>query len=323
MTRSTEDLVKAYEAGTLDIDTLSPEEQSLLLSFDTADEGLEVADEVVEHKEENVIPVDFEETEKKEVPLGNPEVEQEDDKTLKAALYQKSNEANTWKQKFESLEKKQTETPVEKKQFDKSNMWDDEVAANRWEAMDEMKSELDHLKSEREKFQTERANDKLFTEVASFQKSTTALDTKKPIREINDIFVNAFDVNQSEPSVEEMESLGVTAKDFGRYKHLKDVVEHKEQNNLRTMKAAYYDSGKSEEFDTTDPTEEARKKANQDSYKRADERPAVMGNGGYSGGATEWDDGMINKWLSEHPDPSKYNDKDRETAKAIYVKLGI
>jgi hypothetical protein len=32
---------------------------------------------------------------------------------------------------------------------------------------------------------------------------------------------------------------------------------------------------------------------------------------------------MINKWLSEHPDPSKYNDKDRETAQAIYAKLGL
>lgn len=323
MTRSLEDLVKAHDAGTLDIDTLSQEEQDLLLGYDATDEGLDVAEEVVERKEENVIPVDFEGTEKKEVPEGKLASEPEDESTLKALLYQKSNEANTWKQKFDSLEKKQAEAPVEKKQFDKSNMWDDDIAAERWQTMDEMKSELGHLKSEREKLKAERDNDKLFKEVAAFQGTTASLETAKPIRDINDIFVNAFELNQKEPSAAEMESLGVTAKDFANYKHLKDVVDHKMQYGSKTMQGAYYDSGKASMFDTTDPTENARKKANQDSYKRADERPAVMGNGGYSGGATEWDDGMISNWLSEHPDPSKYNDKDRETAQAIYAKLGL
>ncbi|MGY8927325.1 MAG: hypothetical protein ACKVJC_08525, partial [Flavobacteriales bacterium] len=308
---------------TLDIDTLSTEEQTLLLSFDTMDKELEVANEVVELEEGNVIPVDFEETEQKEVPLGEPEVKLEDENTLKASLYQKSNEANTWKQKFEALEKKQTEIPIEKKQFDKSNMWDDEIAAERWQAMDEMKSEVGYLKAERAKLQAERENDKLFKDVTSFQETNTALDTIKPIREINDLYVSSIQANNTEPSADEMKSLGVAAKDFENYKHLLDVVNHKAQYGSKTMEGAYYDSGKASVFNTTDPTEGVRKKANQDSYKRADERPAVMGNGGYSGGATEWDNGTINKWLSEHPDPSKYNDKDRETAQAIYAKLGL
>ena len=312
MTRSNEELTKAYEAGELDLETLSKEEQDALLNSE-AEEVLEV--ESKPELNENVEEV-MEDEGREEV--STPEIKVEDS-DLKRKLYEQSNELNTLRQKNQNLEKR-IEAPIQKPVVDRENMWNDDVVAKRWEKLEEIDSKLETLTKREQEIEAKEARNNMFTEVSDFQKTTPTLSTSKDCKEIDKLFTDSWSANGNEPSVEEMKSLGVSEKDFLNYKHLSEMVSYKNSNNLRNLSGAYYDSGKASELEFTDPTESAKRKATKESYDRAEAKPKVLGNG-YGGDVGGWSDESVSKWLVNNPDPSQYSPEQQKIAKEIYATL--
>ncbi len=314
MTRSIEELTKAFEAGELDVETLSKEEQDALLNAE-AEEVLE--EESTPKVEENVEQV-VEEEGGVEDSTPEPKVEEEGP-TLKQKLYETQNELNTVKQKYQNLEKRK-EAPQPKPNIDRENMWNDDVVAKRWEKLEEIDSKFELLTKREQEFEAKKARDEMFSEVSSFQKKTPGLSTSRNCEEIDKLFIDSWNANEKEPTIEEMKSLGVSEKDFKNYKHLSEMVAYKKENNLRNLSGAYYDSGKASELEFTDPTESAKRKATKESYERAEAKPKVLGNG-YGGETGGWDDTTVNNWLIKHPDPAKYTPEQKKIFNEIYSTL--
>ena len=315
MTRSNEELTKAFEAGELDLETISKEERDALLNAEAEEVLEEESTPKVEDKVGEVVQED-----KGGIEDSNPIPEsEEDESSLKRKMYEQSNELNTLKQKYQNLEKS-TEAPRQKPVIDRENMWNDDVVAGRWNDLDEMKSKFALLEKKEQEFEAKKTKDSMFSEVSDFQKTTPNLSTTMDCKEIDNLYVNSWDATGKEPSVEEMQSLGVSAKDFKNYKHLSEMVAYKNGNNLRSLKAAYYDSDMASELEPTDPTEEAKRKATKESYDRAEAKPKVLGNG-YGGDTGGWSDESVSRWLLAHPDPSKYTPEQQKIAKEIYATL--
>ncbi len=314
MTRSIEELTKAFEAGELDVETLSKEEQDALLNAEAEEvQQVESTPEVKENVEEVV-----EESEKVEDPIPEPKAEDEGP-SLKQKLYETQNELNTLRQKNQNLEKR-IEAPQPKPSVNREDMWNDDVVAKRWEKLEEIDSKFELLTKREQEFEAKKARDSMFNEVSDFQKSTPGLSTSKDCKEIDKLFVDSWTANEKEPTVEEMKSLGVSEKDFQNYKHLSEMVAYKKDNNLRNLRGAYYDSGKASELEFTDPTEDAKRKATKESYERAEAKPKVLGNG-YGGESAGWDDEAVNRWLIANPDPEKYTPEQKKIFAEIYSTL--
>jgi len=314
MTRSNEELTRAFEAGELDIEKLSKEEQDALLNA----EAEEVLEEEIKPTVKENLEVVVKEAEGVKDSISELKAEEEDS-TLKRKLYEQSNELNTLRQKNQNLEKR-IEAPQPKPNINREEMWNDDVVAKRWEKLEEIDSKFELLTKREQEFEAKKAKDVMFNEVSDFQKATPNLSTSKDCKDIDKLFLDSWAANDKEPSAEEMKSLGVSEKDFKNYKHLSEMVAYKNGNNLRSLKAAYYDSDKASELEFTDPTEDAKRKATKESYERAEAKPKVLGNG-YGGDTGGWNDDSVSKWLVNNPDPSQYTPEQKKVLNEIYASL--
>lgn len=322
MTRSIKELTDAFEKGELDVDSLTEQEQKHLLNAETEEEAEEeeTPAPVVEPEE----PEPLQEDQGEEPPETPKKIDpKEKIHALKRDLYEKSNEANTYKQKLEALQRKLDagEVKPKKPEIDRSKMWDDDFVATKFSEIEEVKAEIETLRAERAKLAQERELDEVYRGIADFQKQMPSLETKKPVKEINAVYVSAYQALGKEPTLEDMVEAGVPESDFKQYKHLLELDRYKRENGLKSYRAAFYDSGLAEKLDTTDPIEPAKRKATQESYDRAASRPKVM-KGGYVGDPKQWDESTAAKWLSQNPDPSKYGAEDQKTFEMLASRFG-
>lgn len=340
--RSLEELLAADKAGELDIEKLSAEEQELILS------GTPVEEEETEPVEEET-----DETETEEEGSGDPEESDEEEGSeeepetdeqgteeekpqrpkrkntlanLKKDLRERSNELNTYKQKFEALQRKieAGELAPKKREIDKAKLWDDDTMSERMRKLEEMEAKFQAIEQREQELATQQAMDKVFREIEDFQGKFAHLKTDTDIREINNVYVELAKDGKN-PSDKDLLEAGIKTRDVQKYLKLLEIDQHKRTNGLRSFKAAYYDSGVADEFVApTDPAEEVKRNKTQESYKKAESRPKVL-KGGYqsNGGVEGWDEAKMSQWLQKHPDVTAFSAKEKEIFNTIYSRLGL
>lgn len=336
--RTLEELLAADEAGTLDVTSLSADEQNLIMNGG-GDTEPEVETEPKDEDETKQGDVDTDnDSDEDESTSTGIEDGTEEEKTqrpkkknnslsdLKRELRERSNELNTYKQRYEALNRKieKGEYTPKKAEIDRASLWDDDTMVARMQKLEEMEAKFKTLEQREQQLAQQQAMDKVFREIEEFQGKFSHLKTDTDIREINNIYIELAS-NGTTPSDEDLLEAGIKKKDVQKYLKLLEVDQHKRANGLRTFKAAYYDSGIADEYSVSeDPAESTARSKTQESFTKAEGQPKVL-KGGYSsqGGADTWDEARMAQWLEKHPDATAYTAKDKEIFNTIFKRLGL
>ena len=256
--------------------------------------------------------------------------------------FQKATEANNYKQRFESVKRKQealeemVKTMQAQQAAHKPNpdrFSEEYLTALEAKVMNlestvqkSLTTDMEHIKEERRRLEMETT----FNELEGLQNKVTALKTSRPFRELDRAYA-AFQRDVGGPEArqkflddpefrKQKEAEGVTfpisKDDFGKYAHIVGLNRFKAEGKYPTWSSAFADYQEQSGFKAEQPeqtssaVEQAAKKVAQKMAERADEPtllPSTTSGSGVS--SSSWTDEKAGAWMQAHPKPSSREER--------------
>ena len=259
--------------------------------------------------------------------------------------FQKATEANDYKQKFESVKRKQEslEEMVKAMQAQQSakkpnqDLYSeeflkglaDEVSSLKATIQKNLMTDMELIKEERRRLEMET----VFNDLEGLQNRVSGLKTSKPFRELDKAYA-AFQRDIGGPEArqkfledpefrKQKEAQGfkfpMNKDDFERYAHIAEIHRFKAEGGYPTWSSAFADWQEKSGFKAVQPEraisadEQSAKKVVQKLAEKADESTLLPSTSSGSGvKSSSWSDEKAEAWMKSHPMPKTKEEKDTQ-----------